>query len=111
MVVLEYMNRYLPIGNVLFKFSRIYYKRCNDCSGYGSSLILIKGCRFIVRAVVAQVVTYNIAYVVECFVVYVVLNFVVLFVSILVVSSCEDTCNTLCKVCCGNTLVDCVYCC
>jgi len=63
---------------------------------YGSSLILIRGCRFSVRAdttyvvslvehVVAQVVTYNMAYVVEYFV----LN----LVSILVVSSCKESCK------------------
>ena len=73
------MNKILPVGNVLFNTSRIYYKRCNDYSGYGSSLILIKGCRLSVRAdttyvvsLVDHVVTYNMAYVVGYFV----LNFV-----------------------------------
>ena len=68
---------------MLFNTSRIHYKRWCSCDSYGSSLILIKGCRFIVIAdttyvvslvehVVAQVVTYNMVYVVEGFV----LNFV-----------------------------------
>ena len=81
------MNKILPIGNVLFNTSRIYYKGCNDCSGYGSSLILIKGCRLsvkdVVDHVVAQVVTYNMAYVVGCFV----LNFVVVI--------CKCFCNII----------------
>ena len=61
--VLEYMNRYLPNGNVLFRFSRIHYKRCGDYSGYNSSLILIKGCRISVRADTTYVVSL-VAYVV-----------------------------------------------
>ena len=75
------MNKVLPNGNVLFNTSRIHYKGWCSCSGYSSSLVLIKGCRLSVRDVVehvvAQVVTYNMAYVVGCFV----LNFVVVICS------------------------------
>ena len=95
------MNRVLPIGNVLFRFSRIHYKRCDDYSSYDSSLILIKGCRISVRADTTYVVSF-----VEHVVAYVVLN----FVSILVVSSCKESCNVLCNMFCNNTLVDCTYC-
>ena len=87
---------YLPNGNVLFNTSRIHYKMLCGCSGYGSSLILIKGCGLSVRAVVAYVVEYF------------VLNFVLVFVSILVVSSCKDSCNVLCNMCCNNTLMVCL---
>ena len=69
----------------------------NDVT-YGSSLILIKGCRISVRAVttyvvslvehvVAQVVTYNMAYVVGCFV----LNFVVVICKCF----CKWSCSTI----------------
>lgn len=77
-----------------------------------TDVIVLKGCRFSVRAdttyvvslvepVVAHVVTYNMAYVVEYFV----LTFVMVFVSILVISSCKEPCNTLCNMCCNNSLV------
>ena len=46
--------------------------------------MIVKGCRFSVRAVVAQVVTYNMAYVVEYFVLNLVGSFVMYLVSILV---------------------------
>ena len=77
----------LPNGNVLFNISRIHYNRCNDCSGYGSSLILIKGCKSLVEHVVAHFV----GGFVELFVMY--------LVSILVVSSCKEPCNILCRLC------------
>ena len=78
------MNKVLPDGNALFNTSRIHYKRWCGCSGYGSSLILIKGCRISVRADTTYVVS-----LVEHVVAQVVLN----FVSILVVSSCKESCK------------------
>ena len=81
-----------------YRNSRIYYKRCNDYSGYGSSLILIKGCRISVRADTTYVVS-----LVEHVVVHFVRLFVMYLVSILVISFCKDTCkepcNTLCRLC------------
>ena len=92
------MNRYLPNGNVLFRFSRIHYKRWCSYGGYGSSLILIKGYRISVRAVTTYVVSlveHVVAYVVEYFVLNFVDGFVGLFVELFVVVSCKYSCNIL----------------
>ena len=103
MVVLEYMNKYLPNGNVLFRFSRIHYKRWCNCDSYGSSLILIKGCRISVRADTTYVVSL-VAHVVEYFVLNFVGLFVMYLVSVLVVSSCKEPCKEPCNVLCNMCL-------
>ena len=74
------MNEVLPIGNVLFNTSRIGYRMYCNYDGYGSSLILIKQCKSLVRAVVAHFVDGFVDAFVELFVVYLVKIIVLFFV-------------------------------